>query len=449
MIKRYAGIHIPIFSLRSKRGLGTGEFLDLIPLIDWAKESGLKLIQLLPVNDTSATETARDASPYSIFSAFALHPLYLNIHAIAPEVDEEIKPIVKTLNLPHLDYHRTYLAKKELLKMIYTFRGEEDLSSKAFEKFFEANKAHLKSYAAFSFLRTKFGTSNFHKWGEFSQYSELLVDEICENEPVGFYYFVQFHLHKQLKEAHQYAKKEGIILKGDLPMKIQPHSVDAWRFHEYFDFDKKSHYRWDEIKEEGYFWLRKRLEWMEQYFDAVRLDHTHDYLGEKLKFIQKSTSMLLCAGELGAFEGILNLYIKKDPADAEQSFTDPRDFPEMSVCTPSTQDMAPLRAWWEEDEERAALYYHVILKHEGSAPKALTEDLAHQIIQAYLNSKSKLAIFLLQDLLAMSDGLKSPDPEAERLEQWNWRSPIYIEELLLAKSFSKQLRGMIEKSKRL
>ncbi len=389
---RYAGINIPVFSLRSKKGLGTGEFLDLIPLIDWCKEAGLKVIQILPVHDTTITETKGDSSPYSILSTFSLHPIYLNILALAPEFEEEVKPIAKILNQPHLDYRRTYLAKIELLKMLYLIRGKEDLSSKAFDRFFKKNESHLKAYAAFSILKEQFKTSDFHQWvADYSHYSELLVDEICERKEVKFFYFVQFHLHQQLKEVVHYAKEQGVLLKGDLPIGIHPHSVDAWRFADYFTFDKKmfTTYKWDEIKADGFYWLKARLEWLEQY-----------------------------------------------------------NFSEKSICTPSTHDRAPIRAWWEEDEEKTALYYHTILKRTGLPPKTLTADLAHQIIQDYLNSKSKMVIFLLQDLLAMSDALKFPDPKGEGINDWNWRCHIYIEEFLLAKSFSNQIREMVRAAKR-
>lgn len=569
---RYAGINIPVFSLRSKKGLGTGEFLDLIPLIDWCKEAGLKVIQILPIHDTTITETKDDTSPYSILSTFSLHPIYLNILALAPEFEEEIKPIAKILNLPHLDYRRTYLAKIELLKMLYLIRGKEDLSSKAFDRFFKKNKSHLKAYAAFSILKEHFKTSDFHQWGaDYSRYSELLVDEICEREEANFVYFIQFHLHQQLKEVVHYAKEQGILLKGDLPIGIHPHSVDAWRFADYFKFDKTMGappglenaagqnwgfptYKWDEIKAEGFYWLKARLEWLEQYFSIIRLDHVlgyfrfweipieegrgimgnfspahgfskeeleaegitefglflkrdgsyhpridiiqtstfqaldkktqkkvddlkqHYYLDrndelwrkggmEKLKFIKKNTSLLLCGEDMGVNPPcidetldelqILNLCTERIPKSFEKTFESSQEFPEMSVCIPSNHDMSPLRAWWEEDEEKTALYYHTILKRTGLPPKTLTADLAHQIIQDFLNSKSKIAVFLLQDLLAMSDALKFPDPKWERINdsanpknQWTWRCHIYIEEFLLAKSFANQIREMVKAARR-
>ena len=69
------GVAIPVFSLRSKDSFGSGEFTDLKLLVDWAKTTGLKMIQLLPVNDTTSTLSWKDSYPYSAISAFALHPM--------------------------------------------------------------------------------------------------------------------------------------------------------------------------------------------------------------------------------------------------------------------------------------------------------------------------------------------------------------------------------------
>ncbi|MDN3506427.1 MAG: 4-alpha-glucanotransferase [Simkaniaceae bacterium] len=572
---RGAGVNIPVFSLRTKNSLGCGELLDLIPLIDWAVEAGLKLIQILPINDTSITETKDDAYPYSILSTFALHPIYLNVQALGPEFSEEFAPIIRTLNLPKLDYQKTYLAKKEILKMLFAVRGEKDLSTKAFAQFFEKQKEHLKPYAAFCVLRDQYRTSDFRKWKKHSMYCELATNEICEQEEVKYYYFLQYHLDKQMRQVHAYAEKKGILLKGDFAMGVHPNSVEAWRFQEYFYFDKSigappdfynasgqnwgfPSYNWEEIRAEGFYWLKARLKWMEQYFDVVRIDHVLGYFRlweipegklsglmgnfypaigyddipepgkltskapsenvcffkregkyhprincrdtacfkaldqplqkkvlqmhdeyflakqedlwreegrEKLKFMQKNTKMLICVEDIGVIPkateeviaelDMLNLYVQRMPKSFELEFEDPEDFPTRCVCTPSNHDTATLREWWERAPESTKRYYNTILHHTGDPPKELTEDLAKEIVQAHLNAKPIWAIFLLQDLLAMSEAIRFPDPKEQRInnpakpkDQWQWRMHLYIEELLLANSFTEMLHKMIKEGRR-
>lgn len=572
---RCAGINVPVFSLRTKRSLGCGELLDLIPLIDWAKEAKLKIIQLLPVNDTSIIGAGYEGYPYCILSAFALHPIYLNLQALAPDLEEEIfRPFVKELSLPQFDYGRTYLAKCELLKMLYIMRGERDLESESFKAFYEANRNTLKSYAAFCALQSHYQTSDFSKWGRAKTYSELLVDEVCETYDVSFFYFVQYHLDRQMKQVVAHAKKHQILLKGDFPMGIHPHSVEAWRFSEYLRPDQVMgappdfyndqgqnwgfpSYDWDEIKEENFFWLKARLKWMEQYFDIARLDHTLGYfrlweipkgeksalmgtfypaLGysrqeltraglrfatiealflyrheryhprvnlrqlkaysdldpdeqaevfelftsyfhgrqhllwkakgmEKLALMKKATVMELCVEDIGVIPAcaaevfadlkLLNLHVQRMPKSFEIDFEDPEDFPESCVCMPSNHDTATLREWWEEDSALTQKYYHTILKHTGEAPPQLSGSLAREIIAAHLGSKARYAIFLIQDLFAMREELRSPHPEKQRINdpasaerQWTWRMHLYVEELLLSGSFTREIRRLIEEAKR-
>ncbi|MDE3236906.1 MAG: 4-alpha-glucanotransferase, partial [Bacteroidota bacterium] len=80
-----AGVAIPVFSLRSSQSFGVGEFADIKLLTDWCISVGLKLIQILPINDTTATHTWTDSYPYAAISAFALHPMYLNLKQVAGE----------------------------------------------------------------------------------------------------------------------------------------------------------------------------------------------------------------------------------------------------------------------------------------------------------------------------------------------------------------------------
>ena len=77
-----AGTAIPVFSLRSERDFGIGQFTDLKLLVDWAAATGQSIIQTLPVNDTTMTGTWRDSYPYSANSSFALNPIYIDLELI-------------------------------------------------------------------------------------------------------------------------------------------------------------------------------------------------------------------------------------------------------------------------------------------------------------------------------------------------------------------------------
>ena len=295
-----AGVAIPVFSLRSANSFGVGEFADLKLLVDWAKRTGLKLVQLLPVNDTTATHTYTDSYPYAAISAFALHPLYLHLPAV---VSTENKDLLASLNDQRealndkaaVDYLAVMAAKWDLLKQIFPSQKDLTFKEAAFSQFFAENEHWLVPYAAFSFLREKYNTSDFNTWPSHSTYGEAAIKEIAGSpvkaeDAISIYYFVQYHLHLQLKEATAYAHQQGIIVKGDIPIGIYRNSCDAWQEPGLYNMDKQAGappddfavkgqnwgfptYNWQRMREDGFEWWKKRFTQMGHYFDAFRIDH--------------------------------------------------------------------------------------------------------------------------------------------------------------------------------
>lgn len=295
-----AGVAIPVFSLRSKNSFGVGEFTDIKLLADWAARAGLKLIQLLPVNDTMSSFTWMDSYPYSAISAFALHPLYINLTEVAgKEYAEELtalKKKQKELNdLSEVDYEEVMKYKYAILKKLYDVMGEETLDSDGFREFFKEHRHWLEPFAAFCYFRDKYGTAEFSNWKTNAVYKKEEIERLCsEKSPsyknIGFYYFNQYHLHRQLKDAADHAHKKGVVLKGDIPIGISRYSSDAWVEPEMFntcwqagappdDFTAVGQnwgfptYNWKKMQEDGFSWWKKRFEQMSNYFDAFRIDH--------------------------------------------------------------------------------------------------------------------------------------------------------------------------------
>jgi 4-alpha-glucanotransferase len=295
-----AGVSIPVFSLRSQQSFGVGEFNDLKLLADWAKSAGLKLIQVLPVNDTINNHNWNDSYPYAAISAFALHPLYINLEKVAgKKLASVLKPyatVKQQLNsLPDVDYPEVIKIKLAILKEIYQQSGKELLNTKTFSDFFSANKHWLIPYAAFCFLRDQYSTADFNKWHAYGVYKKKKIEKLTAEDSsvysdIAFYYFVQYHLHSQLQEAADYLHKKGIVLKGDIPIGVNRHGADTWLDPELFhlnwqagappdDFAVKGQnwsfptYNWKKMQEDHFDWWRRRFEQMSNYFDAFRIDH--------------------------------------------------------------------------------------------------------------------------------------------------------------------------------
>ncbi|RFM26553.1 4-alpha-glucanotransferase [Deminuibacter soli] len=297
---RGAGVAIPVFSLRSNASMGCGEFTDLNLLVDWAKKTGLKLVQILPINDTRATGAWTDSYPYAAISAFALHPIYLNIGQVAAKANQSLVTAVQAeatrLNqLPLMDYEAVLKLKLGLLKQLYELQGEKTFTTKAYQVFFNQNSHWLQPYAVFSYLRDTYGTPDYNQWPEYNVYKEaaiapLLSSSSAAYNSIAFYYFIQYHLHTQLQAATAYAHASGIILKGDIAIGIFRNSVDAWQQPELYhmemqagappdDFAIKGQnwgfptYNWERMKADGFNWWQRRFEQMSYYFDAFRIDH--------------------------------------------------------------------------------------------------------------------------------------------------------------------------------
>lgn len=295
-----AGVSVPVFSLRSENSFGVGEFNDLFDFIDWAKQTGLKMVQILPVNETIASHNWLDSYPYKSISVMALHPIYLNLDNIGPLNDEslmaEFVALQKSLNQKtEVDYPEVLRHKSRYYKLIFDQDGEKLFKSTDFKQFFKANKEWLVPYAAFVYLRDKYKSPDFRTWGEYSTYNPAKIEKLCSaksyaREDIAVHYFIQYHLDKQLKEATTYARNNGIILKGDIPIGISPNSVEAWTEPHLFnlnaqagappdDFAVKGQnwgfptYNWEEMAKDNYQWWIKRMQKMADYFDTYRIDH--------------------------------------------------------------------------------------------------------------------------------------------------------------------------------
>ncbi|GAB2773958.1 4-alpha-glucanotransferase [Hymenobacter luteus] len=296
---RGAGVALPVFALRSRRGLGVGEFPDLKLLVDWAVATGLKLVQVLPINDTVATHTWVDSYPYAAISVFALHPQYLNLDAVAELRDaaarQELAQLREELNArDFVDYEPVMNAKWKFIRQLYQQEKAAFLADPAFQQFRQEQQAWLLPYAAFSGLRDRFGTADFSQWPEEyrtpAKVAELLREDSPAFDEFGLHLFTQFHLDKQLLEAVEYARQRGVVVKGDLPIGIYRHSVDAWTQPELYHMHQQAGappddfsvtgqnwrfptYNWERMAEDGYQWWQQRMGHLARYFDALRIDH--------------------------------------------------------------------------------------------------------------------------------------------------------------------------------
>ena len=261
-IWRAAGVVVPVFSLRSQHSYGVGDFGDLRRLVDWCVATGMKAIQLLPVNDTTCTGNWSDSYPYNIVSAFALHPHYMDLEALGA-LKSKAKMTAynrqrQELNaLGYSDYEAVDRVKRAYIDEAFAERGRQTLDSKEFKQWYDNNREWLDPYA---------------KW---------------LGAPADLIGYIQYNLHLQLKSATDYARSKGVFIKGDVPIGVNGNSVETATHPGFFHLDAQTGAPPDGFSQNGQNWgfptyhwkdglvdwFHKRLKWMEQYFDAIRIDH--------------------------------------------------------------------------------------------------------------------------------------------------------------------------------
>ena len=580
-----AGTVIPIFSLRSEGSFGVGDFGDLQKMIDWCAKTRQRVLQVLPINDTNMTYTWQDSYPYNSISIYALHPQYTDFRQLPPLKDKERKAyyeaLQKELNaLPQIDYERMNNAKLAYLRELFAQEGSKIMKTEAFKTFFEQNKEWLVPYAAFCHYRDMYGTASFTEWPDHKTFTEKERESMSKTttkiyKEVAFWYFVQFNLDQQMRAAHAYARKQRVILKGDIPIGISRDGVEAWVEPKYFNLNGQAGappdafsadgqnwgfptYNWDVMLADGCQWWVRRFRKMAEYFDAYRIDHVlgffriweipmphksglmgqfspalgmsveeiaaygvefneglflvdhkrsdrwhpriavqyqeayaqlsedqkyhfnqlyNDYFYrrnnqfwyteamKKLPKLTQATRMLVCAEDLGMVPDcvpwvmnelrILSLEIQSMPKDPTTRFGHLSRNPYRSVDTISTHDMATLRQWWDEDEERTQNYFNTMLYRGGPAPHPLPDWLAKDIVSRHLTSPSMLCLISFQDWLSIDEKLRLPDANAERINipanprhYWRYRMHLTIEQLLAADELNEEISTLIIQSGR-
>ena len=294
---RGAGVAIPVFSVRSEEDFGVGDFYDLKKMIDWAELTGQKVLQILPINDTTMTHTWTDSYPYNANSTFALHPMYLRLTELGTLNDADRQAyydnLAKELNmLEEIDYERVNQGKIAFTRELFAQVGAKVVASKEFTAFVETNKDWLTPYAAFCVLRDKNGTPDFSNWGKYAVYDERAIAKfVADNiDEINYVYYIQFNLDKQMRHVRDYAHSKGVAIKGDIPIGISRTSVDAWISPRLFNMDCQAGappddfsvlgqnwgfptYNWEEMNKDGFAWWKARFRKMAEYFDAYRIDH--------------------------------------------------------------------------------------------------------------------------------------------------------------------------------
>lgn len=300
-IEKLTGTAIPLGALYTKKSLAIGEYTSLKAFADFCKKAGLKIIQLLPVNDTGT-----QSSPYSGLSAFALHPIYADIASLpeyesACKVDKKLKKTYDAFvkDFPYTErfnYQQILNRKTELLRAIYDTTDIAKNGSPDFElsAWIDENP-WIVEYSVFKNLKWQYMQASWKSWKKADQLpSQKEIEKRWNDSKLKkehlFYAWTQWRLSQQFKESCDYVRDQGIILKGDMPIMMNEDSCDAWSHPEFFNHNLRAGspvdgenpcgqnwgfptYNWKNLKKAKYSWWKNRLISASQYYGAYRLDH--------------------------------------------------------------------------------------------------------------------------------------------------------------------------------
>ncbi|MDQ3782959.1 MAG: 4-alpha-glucanotransferase [Actinomycetota bacterium] len=294
---RGAGVGVPVFSLRTDRSMGVGQFTDLIPFVDWAAEAGMSVVQLLPVNDTVKTHDWDDSYPYDLVSVRALHPMYLDLDDLgAPNIAADVAAARSELEAePEMAYERVMEAKQCLARLAYQEVRPDLAEDTALAGFVDDEWEWLGPYSMWCLLRDRNGTAHHHSWGQHCRFDPATLQRMsavgsAEYDELQFHWWLQYHLHRQLAVAAAHARRRGISLKGDLAIGVSPTSVETWVHPHLFHLGAQAGappdafavrgqnwgfptYDWEAMSRDGFTWWRDRFRAMARYVDAYRIDH--------------------------------------------------------------------------------------------------------------------------------------------------------------------------------
>jgi 4-alpha-glucanotransferase len=507
-INHHHGINIPLFSLRSKKSCGIGEFPDLIPLFSWCREAGFDVVQLLPLNDTG-----KETSPYSALSAFALNPMHLGLASLPyldrfPDLQSKLAPMQAMSKSKIIHYPEVYEARRSFLQEYFNAAYALFISDPDYQHFLK-NNSWLKGYALFKALKES------KYWQSWEQWPEELRDPKRDDfqqlihkyqREIDYHSFVQHLCFQQLEKVKIAAEQEGVFLKGDIPILINRESADVWLHRHLFHLEYSAGappdfynsegqnwgfpiYNWEEHIKQNYRWWRQRLKVASHFYHIYRIDHVVGFFriwaipkgkpgregkfipeersswipqGEKILRMMLEESVMLPIGEdLGSIPplvrtcltglGICGTKVMRWERmwEEDKRFIKPEDYPVASMTTVSTHDSETLQLWWMKN------IYEIkdFCKYKGwSFTYDLLRSRHREILWDSHHSASLFHINLLQEYFPLIPGLSWLDAEDERInvpgivsnKNWTYRFRPYVEEIIANNQLKLAIRDVIE-----
>lgn len=485
---RKAGIIMHPTSLPSAYGIGDlGK--EAYNFIDWLVVAKQKIWQVLPLNPVGY-----GASPYQSPSAFAGNTLL-----ISPEKLVEMDLLsIKDISLDYkaddynIDFAKVEAYKEKILvKAFSNFVADGDYTA-----FCKKHNYWLDDYALFVALKKKYDGLPWYEWQEDLKIRRVQAIEDAKNDlaqEIAYAKFKQYIFFKQWQDLHEYAKRQGIQIVGDVPIFPSHDSADVWVHQDLFNLNSDGtlktaagvppdyfsedgqlwgnpHYLWKVMRRDNYSWWRKRISTLLKLVDIIRIDHFRGFeaywevagnaknarVGKWVKgpgkdFFNKIKEYLgdipIIAEDLGVitpevealknecnFPGMKVLQFELYPNKYHKlNFISPKN----SIVYTGTHDNNTTLGWLKEDispQNKAILAELLQVNADDN------EVLLQKLMEMVYASNSKIAIVPMQDVLALDSNTRMNLPGTVGTN-WGWR----MDKSMMTTDKAMQLKNLVEK----
>jgi 4-alpha-glucanotransferase len=410
---RRAGLLIPLFSFPSEASWGIGEIGDIAPMTAWLAAAGVRVLQLLPINEMAPGQQ----SPYSAISAMAIDPIFIamrdvpEVQALGGEALVDAAALDEVRRARVVEHEKIRQLKNAALRAAFTRFMEAEWCrdtgrGRALKQFLSEQAWWIEDYAIFRALHARHGERPWSEWPKPLQRRDPAAIAEARRElanEILFHQYLQWTAARQWATARQ--QTHGVELFGDLPFMVDGDSADVWARQQQFMLDVSLGappdafsaegqnwgmpvYRWNAIAADDFRWLRERARRSADLYHGYRVDHLVGFyrtygrprdgrkpfftpaeepaqlaLGEKVLAIFREAGAEIIAEDLGtvpdfvraslarlAIPGFRVFRWERDWHADDKPFRDPSEYPAISVAASGTHDTEPLIVWWENAE---------------------------------------------------------------------------------------------------
>ena len=473
MMKRTAGILMPISSLPGKYGIGCFSE-ESYRFVDFLQRAEQSCWQILPIHPTGYGD-----SPYQSFSTYAGNPYFIDLEKLIKEgVLEESECSLDFGNdEKDIDYKALYDNRYILLRKAY--ERSQISQNPAYQQFIAENEWWLSDYALFMALKDFFHGAAWYEWPEDIRLRYGYAMEYYRKElyfAIEFQMYLQFTFFKQYWDLKRYANERGIAVIGDIPIYVAMDSADVWANPHLFQLDENNVplavagvppdgfsakgqlwgnplYRWEYHRETGYAWWLQRLQYVYRLYDVTRIDHFrgfdeyfsipygadsaagghwergpgmelfhiaeeklgwHVVIAEDLGYVTDSVRQMVKESGFLGMKVLEFAFDSRDTGSANDYL--PHNYPENCVVYTGTHDNETLNGWLSSisEEERQMVRGYLC---DWYTPQEL---LHKSLISLAMGSKADLCIIPLQDYLGLDNRSRINTPSTVGVN-WRWR----------------------------